>query len=818
MGDGVIRVLYFARRLIRTSERGRRFGTVIIESHLASRCPSVYTGNMRYIGGKRFQRAKLGLLAILVMSVGLIGVQFTVAPAPSSDAADLSQFRPGNIIADALFWDAHAMNVTEIQDFLNARVPTCVAGYTCLKDYRESTRNIPGTPMCSAYAGAPNETAAAIIYKIALACGVSPKVILVTLQKEQGLVTSTKPSPGKFRSAMGAGCPDTAACDANYYGFFNQVHYGSYLLKRYTQPPGTGPGTEWTTRFDLRYPVGQVSQVLYYPNSTCGTKSVFIENQATHALYTYTPYTPNAAALAAGYGIGDGCSTYGNRNFFHFYTDWFGSTQVPQISNLSGGPQILGIQTAGQWVNGWSGELKPAAQTVACVWKRGDNLIAGATDCLYQAQDADVGHQLTVTVTSTRTGYQTLTQSSAPSAPIAATPAAINGLNPLSPSRLADTRSDDSNMTLDRQMQGVGAIAAGQSLRVPVLGRGGVPASGVGAVALNVTATASTSASHLVVYPTGESRPLASNLNFAAKQSIANMVIAKLGADGSISIYNSDGAAHVIVDIAGWFPEGGDYQPLSPTRIADTRSGPLDKTFDGQVEGVGAIKAGGSLSVPIVGRAGVPAAGVSAVALNVTSTASTSNSFLTVYPTGEERPVASNVNFLAGTSVPNMVIAKLGADGSISIYNSDGDAHVIVDIAGWFPEGGEFRPLSPTRITDTRGGAGNVTVDGQMQGVGAVAAGQSLRIPILGRGGVPTDGVGAVVLNVTSTGSTSDSFLSVYPTGENRPQSSSLNFVARQSVANMVIAKIGADGSISIYNSDGATHVIVDIAGWFPDS
>lgn len=772
---------------------------------------------MRYIGGARFRRAKVGLLAIMVMSMGLIGVQFTIAPAPSSDAADLTQFQPGNIIADALFWDGDAMTLTEIQNFLNAKVPTCVAGYTCLKDYRESTRDIAATPMCSAYTGVLNETAAQIISKVALACGVSPKVILVTLQKEQGLVTSTHPTSGKYRAAMGAGCPDTAACDADYYGFFNQVHYGAYLLKRYTQPVGTGPGTEWWTRYDLRYPVGATSQILYHPNSACGTKSVFIENQATHALYTYTPYTPNAAALAAGYGIGDACSTYGNRNFFHFYTDWFGSTQVPQISNLSGGPQILGVQTVGQWVSGWAGELKPAAQTVECVWMRAGTAIPGATDCLYQLQDADVGAALTVTVTSTLAGYQTLTQTSAPTEPIAALAPAINGLNPLSPSRLADTRSGPLDTTLDRRVQGTGAIPGGQSLQVPILGRGGVPAVGVGAVALNVTATASTSASHLVIYPTGESRPLASNLNFSARQSIANMVIAKIGADGSISIFNSDGATHVIVDVAGWFPVGGGYQPLSPTRIADTRSGPLDKTFDGQVEGVGAIKAGTSLSVPILGRAGVPSTGVSAVALNVTATASTSNSFLTVYPTGEARPVASNINFLAGTSVPNMVVAKLGADGSISIYNSDGATHVIVDIAGWFSEEGGFEALSPSRVADTRVGAGITTVDGQVQGVGMVSAGQSLRVPILGRGGVPAAGVGAVAVNVTATASTSASHLVVFPTGESRPLASNLNFVARQSVANMVIAKIGADGSISIYNSDGATHLIVDIAGWFPD-
>ena len=256
------------------------------------------------------------------------------APAglPTATLANMAGFRAGNIIDDSLFWDAGAMTVAEIQAFLNNKVTSCVAGYTCLKDYRETTRTILATPMCSTYPGAASETAATIIFKVAQACGVSPKVILVVLQKEQGLVTSTAPSSGRYRSAMGAGCPDTAPCDSEYYGFFNQVHYGAYLLKRYTQPPGTGSGTAYPTRFDLRYAVGSTTAVLYHPDAArCGSTPVYIENQATHSLYVYTPYTPNPAALATSYSTGDPCSSYGNRNFFSYYTDWFGTTRGPNV-------------------------------------------------------------------------------------------------------------------------------------------------------------------------------------------------------------------------------------------------------------------------------------------------------------------------------------------------------------------------------------------------------------------------------------------------------------------------------------------------------
>jgi hypothetical protein len=249
-------------------------------------------------------------------------------------AADLGGFDAGNIIDDSLFWDGSAMSEAQIQTFLNSKVPACASGSTCLKNYMETTRDIAATPMCAAYVGQPNESAARIIARVAQTCGVSPRVILVTLQKEQGLVTRTAPSAGNYRSAMGAGCPDSGLCDSAYYGFFNQVHYGAFLLKRYTQPVGTGPGTAWSSRFDLRYPVGQTTAILYHPNAACGTQQVTIQNQATHALYVYTPYTPNAAALNAGNGTGDSCSSYGNRNFYNYFMDWFGTVRGPSVASV----------------------------------------------------------------------------------------------------------------------------------------------------------------------------------------------------------------------------------------------------------------------------------------------------------------------------------------------------------------------------------------------------------------------------------------------------------------------------------------------------
>ena len=107
-------------------------------------------------------------------------------------------------------------------------------------------------------------------------------------------------------------------------------------------------------------------------------------------------------------------------------------------------------------------------------------------------------------------------------------------------------------------------------------------------------------------------------------------------------------------------------------------------TADGQFSGTGPISGGSSVNLTVAGRGGVPSSGADAVALNVTVTNASGPSFLTVWPTGQPKPTASNVNFVAGQTIPNMVIAKVGAGGQVSIYNNTGSTDVIVDVLGWF--------------------------------------------------------------------------------------------------------------------------------------
>jgi len=242
-----------------------------------------------------------------------------VAPSMPARAVDGSQFDPGLIISDAVFFDKNSMSEAQIQAFLEARLPTCAQanGVACLPKYSENTGSEPASAKCDAYVGAPNEPASRILYRVAQACGINPQVLIVMLQKEQGLVTNGSPTATQYRIAMGYACPDTAACDTRYYGFFNQVHSAAWQMKQYSQYPN-----------DRAYRIGNVA-IQYHPNAACGAPVVNIRNQATANLYNYTPYQPNAAALANLGGTGDSCSSYGNRNFWAHFNDWFGSPVGP---------------------------------------------------------------------------------------------------------------------------------------------------------------------------------------------------------------------------------------------------------------------------------------------------------------------------------------------------------------------------------------------------------------------------------------------------------------------------------------------------------
>jgi hypothetical protein len=345
----------------------------------------------------------------------------------------------------------------------------------------------------------------------------------------------------------------------------------------------------------------------------------------------------------------------------------------------------------------------------------------------------------------------------------------------------------------------------GAPLTLNVLGKGGLPNSGIGAVALNVTVVDGgdphIGGGYVTVYPCG-TRPDASNLNFTAGQTIPNAVIAPVTTDGRICFYVY-GTAHLLADTAGYFPADTGFTPLTPARLVDTRpSGQRVGAPDGT---------GTPLDIVVAGHGGLPTTGIGAVALNVTvvdgGDPHIGGGYVTVYPCGT-RPDASNLNFTAGQTIPNAVIAPVTTDGRICFYVY-GTAHLLADTAGYFPADTGFTPLTPARLVDTRPSG---------QRVGAPdGTGTPLDIVVAGHGGLPTTGIGAVALNVTVVDGgdphIGGGYVTVYPCGT-RPDASNLNFTAGQTIPNAVIAPVTTDGRICFYVY-GTAHLLADTAGYF---
>jgi Fibronectin type III domain len=254
---------------------------------------------------------------------------------------------------------------------------------------------------------------------------------------------------------------------------------------------------------------------------------------------------------------------------------------------------------------------------------------------------------------------------------------------------------------------------------------------------------------------------------------------------------------------------GGTYNPLVPARLLDTRFG-----IGVPARPAGPLGAGQSLDLQVTGQGGVPTPGVSSVVLNVTITAPTNASFLSVWPKGSVRPLVSNLNWTAGKTVANLVEVAVGSNGLVSLFNPVGNVDVIVDVQGYvgdntdsFTRAGLFNPLPPMRDLDTRIGLG-----GAKLGPGAI-----LNLTVTNLNGVPAGGVSAVVLNVTAVVPSQAGFLTVWPTGATRPTASNINFVANQVVPNRVAVKVGTLGRVSIYNPVGTVDVVADVNGWFTD-
>lgn len=248
----------------------------------------------------------------------------------------------------------------------------------------------------------------------------------------------------------------------------------------------------------------------------------------------------------------------------------------------------------------------------------------------------------------------------------------------------------------------------------------------------------------------------------------------------------------------------GGYVALVPSRALDTRTG-----VGGHVGPVGPEQA---IELQVTGVAGVPA-NATAVMLNLTGTEPTAPTYVTVWPANEPRPTASNLNLRAGETRPNAVAIGLGDGGRLALFNSAGRTHLIVDITGYMlpPEerAAGFVSVAPDRLLDTRTGIGAPAQK--------VNDGSSITVQIGGRAGVPI-GARAAVLNVTATEATGTGYVTVWPSDQERPDASSLNVVAGQTVPNLVVATLAPDGTASMFHYGGSVHLIADVLGYFSDT
>ena len=376
--------------------------------------------------------------------------------------------------------------------------------------------------------------------------------------------------------------------------------------------------------------------------------------------------------------------------------------------------------------------------------------------------------------------------------PVVLGPSVASGFVSMTPTRVFDTRDGTGGRAAP--------IVQGETWAFPFSGQFGVPADAT-AVALNLTAVDATVPTFVSVWPGGTVKPFTANLNPVPGLAVPNLVIGQLGPAGTLSFYNNSGSVHLVADLVGYFTPSSSLRlaALSPSRLLDTR--------DGTGDVLGAVAGGKSIDLKVNGRGGVPN-NAKAVALNVTVTEPTAGSFLTVWPSGDQRPLASSVNMVPGQTVPNMVLARVGPDGKVSIFNNAGSAHVVVDVVAAFADSapGRLVAIQPARVLDTR------------EGIGAPAgrvAQDSLVLKLLGAQGVPGSGVSAVLLNVTAVTPDVNTFVTVYPSGADRPLASNLNAVAGQVIPNMVLARLGADGSIALYNNQGTVDLVADVMGYF---
>lgn len=378
---------------------------------------------------------------------------------------------------------------------------------------------------------------------------------------------------------------------------------------------------------------------------------------------------------------------------------------------------------------------------------------------------------------------------------------------PLNPQRVLETRPTGAT----GQLGYTGAKpTAGQTIKVKLTGLAGslVPTDAK-AVYLNVTAVNSDKDGYVTAYACGTAQPVASSFNPTANLITTNLVAAPIGADGTICLYTNAGT-DLVADLAGYHPANSAFVPTVPERLLETRT-----TEPGGQKGyAGAKPTDGSvivLKVTGTGTAQVPD-DASAVYLNVTAVNSSGTGYIAAYPCGSPVPNASVVNLEPGLTRATLTVDKVGNGGNVCLYTSK-STDIVADLEGYAPGTSPFVSTVPERLLDTRTNfGGQVGYSGDKP-----IAGQTIELKVTGTGTVNVPATaGTVLLNVTATENAPGGYVTVYPCGSPFPVASNLNLTGLDT-PNLVAAKVGQGGRVCIFTA-GATHLIADIAGYFPDS
>ncbi len=387
-----------------------------------------------------------------------------------------------------------------------------------------------------------------------------------------------------------------------------------------------------------------------------------------------------------------------------------------------------------------------------------------------------------------------------------------NYFHSVQPLRMVDTRPNSG-------YTGQGSpLSAGSTLSLNLNGKYGIPSDAT-AVALNITMTNTTQWSYLTVYPSNDSKPTNSDLNWMPNETVANFVKVPISSTGVVNFTNAFGNADLVVDLEGYYgpsmPGTGVFEPLAPTRICDTRTGTgiVVNPCNGKT-----LNSGSTLQVQVTGEGGIPTTGVAAVALNLTVTNTTSNGgYITAFPDGSQMPQASVLNWTSGQTVANHIVVPVGPNGKVDFYNYIGSADIVVDVEGWYTDGSnylswgsEFKLSNPIRIADTRTGSSE-PYSGQ-----TLSPGSSLSFQVSNVDGIP-NGITGVDINLTATNLNGSGYLTCYPTGSAVPNSSCLNFSPNQNtVSNFVSSQLLSDGQITIVNnSNTSVDIVIDVEGYY---